>query len=219
MQSLVELGRLESLEVAAEEFAACISARNFFDPEPFNAWCRFILIDHPAKKALILPPGTVIEGDLLLDAGTDSSVENSISTVLALGDLTIKGRVLNASSESGDFLLVGGNLQTDTLIKGAANVVVLGELSASTAVFCDFCGGALMTGGDLKCPVIVSNDHELAIGGAVAGLLVSGELGNMREMLVADLFADPDDPEDEWPDSELIRERLDAGLPLLKSGA
>ena len=46
--------------------------------------------------------------------------------------------------------------------------------------------------------------------------MVSNELGNMREALVADVFADPDDPDDEWPDGALVRARLEAELPLLK---
>ena len=219
MQSLLELGRLETLETAAEAFKACIQSRNFFEPEAFTLWCRHILIDHPAKQALVLPPGTIIEGDLSLDGIADDPIANSIGTVLALGDLTIKGRVLNTSSESGDFLLVGGDLRTDVLIKGAANIVVLGSLTADKAIFCDFCGGALVTGGDLKTPLIVSNDHELSVGGSFTGLMVSGELGNMRETLVTGVFADPDDPDDEWPDGELIREHLEAGVPLLKSGS
>ncbi len=40
----------------------------------------------------------------------------------------------------------------------------------------------------------------------------------MRTLLVPDVFEDPDDPEDEWPEGDLIRERLLAGLPVLRSG-
>jgi hypothetical protein len=217
MRSLLELGRLESLETAAEAFMACIQSRNFFEPEAFTVWCRNILVDHPAKKALILTPGTIIDGDLSLDDVSGDPIANSIGTVLALGDLTINGRILNISGESGDFLLVGGDLRTDVLIKGASNIVALGSVTAAKAIFCDFCGGALVTGGDLNAPLIVSNDHEVTVGGSLTGLMVSSELGNMRETLVTGVFADPDDPDDEWPDGELIREHLEAGLPLLRA--
>lgn len=216
MRSLLELGRLESLETAASTFADSIRARQFFEPEAFNAWCRRILVDHPAKQALILPPDTVLEGDLYLDGEADDPATNSIGTILALGNLTITGRIFNESTENGDFLLVGGDLDTFELIKGAASIVVLGSLTSTTTVFCDYCAGALVTGGDVNTPLLISNDHDLSIGGNLNGQLISSELGNMREVLVPDVFADPDDQGDEWPDGALIRERLAAGLPLLK---
>ncbi|MEQ1578569.1 MAG: hypothetical protein ABL894_13070 [Hyphomicrobium sp.] len=219
MRSLLELGRLESLETAASAFSQCIEARNFFDPEAYTAWCRRILVDHPAKRALILPPGTVVDGDLFLDGETDDPTLNLIATILALGNLTITGRIINDSNDTGDFLLVGGNLQTYELIKGAASIVVLGSLTAESCVFCDFCAGALVTGGDVITPLLVSNDHDLTIGGTLSGQLVSSDLGNMREALVGEVFADPDDPEDEWPDGTHMRERLLSGLPLLKQSA
>jgi hypothetical protein len=216
MRSLLELGRLESLETAATAFAERIEARQFFKPEAFNAWCRRILVDHPAKQALILPPGTLLDGDLYLDGEADDPATRSIGTILALGDLTITGRIFNESTETGDFLLVGGNLHTFELIKGAASIVVLGSLTSAVTVFCDYCAGALVTGGDLNTPLLISNDHDLNIGGSLNGQLINSELGNMREALVPEVFADPDDMSDEWPDGALIRERLAAGLPLLK---
>lgn len=219
MRSLLELGRLESLETAATAFANCIGARQFFAPEAFNAWCRRILVDHPAKQALILPPDTILEGDLYLDGEADDAATNSISTIVALGNLTITGRIFNESTEHGDFLLVGGNLTTFELIKGAASIVVLGSLTSDVTVFCDYCPGALVTGGDVNTPLLISNDHDLNIGGGFNGRLISCELGNMREALDASVFADPDDLDDEWPDGALIRQRLEAGLPLLKSSS
>jgi hypothetical protein len=216
MRSLLDMGRLESLETAVAGFETCITARNFFEPEAYAAWGRRILVDHPAKRALILPAGSVIDGDLILDFTEDDADGAVIGTILALGDLDVRGRLINESTDSGAFLLVGGNFKAGQVVKGAASVIVLGSLMSDT-VFCDFCGGALVTGGDLTSPLVISNDHDITVGGTLHGLLISSEQGNMREALVADVFADPNDPDDEWPDGTLICERMDAGLPLLKT--
>ncbi len=217
MRSLLELGRLDSLEAAAAAFTAAIEQRNFFDPANYKTWCQRILVDHPQKQALILPPDAVLDGDLYLDGDADDAVTASISTILALGNLTITGRIYNESSEDGDFLLVGGHLQTFELIKGAANIVVLGALTATTTVFCDFCPGALVTGGDVTTPLLLSNDHDVRIGGQLNGHSVTEEDAIMRDVLVPEVFADPGDLADEWPDSALVRAHLAAGLPVLKT--
>jgi hypothetical protein len=216
MRSLLELGRLESLETAVAEFETCITARKFFEPEVYAAWGRRILVDHPTKQALILPAGTIIDTDLILDFTEDDADGAVIGTILALGDLEVRGRLINESTESGAFLLVGGDFKAAQLIKGAASVIVLGALVSDT-VFCDYCGGALVTGGDITTPLLISNDHDVTVGGTLHGLLISSEQGNMRDVLVAEVFADPEDPDDEWPDGALICERMDAGLPLLKT--
>jgi hypothetical protein len=40
----------------------------------------------------------------------------------------------------------------------------------------------------------------------------------MRSLLVPDVFEDPDDSTNEWPEGDLIRDRLLAGQPVLKPG-
>ncbi len=217
MQALIAKGRIVSLEIAAQEFAACIAAKNFFDPEPFSAWCRRILVDHPLKQALILPAGTIISGDLNLDSETDDTGDVSIGAIVALGNVEITGRVTNESHDGGVFLLIAGDLQTDGLFKGAGSVVVLGSIVSKGAIFCDYCHGTLMTGGNVTAPAVISNDHEIFISGTLSGPLISSDLDNMRDRLVPDVFADPDDASDEWPDGDLIRARLAEGLPVLKT--
>ena len=215
MKSLFDLGHVESLETAAAAFGACIAAHNFFNPEAFNAWSRRILVDHPGKRALILPAGSVVDGELFLDGDAGDPALDLVSAIVVLGDLTVQGRILNESPDNGDFLLVAGNLTAHGIIKGASSIVVLGTIRCDGIVFCDYCPGSLVAGGNLVAPLVISNDHDLAIGGSVEGLLISSELGNMRTMLVASVFADPDDLDDEWPDANLVRQRLESGLPLL----
>ncbi len=55
--------------------------------------------------------------------------------------------------------------------------------------------------------------------GDVKATVASDDLGNMRALLVADVFEDPDDASNEWPEGDLIRERLLAGLPVFQPGA
>jgi hypothetical protein len=49
------------------------------------------------------------------------------------------------------------------------------------------------------------------------GKVVNSEDGNMRDILVEDVFEDPEDPDCDTPDGDLIRELLAEDLPLLKS--
>ena len=88
MRTLLEMGRLAPLDDAARAFNDAVAQRQFFDASAFSSWSRRILVDHPAKVALILPPGTVLDGDLYLDGEADDPATQSIGTILALGDLT-----------------------------------------------------------------------------------------------------------------------------------
>ena len=96
-------------------------------PRSFERWAEQILVDHPDCKALVLPAGTEIAGDLDLDH--DLFAENKISTVAALGPLIIQGRLINADSEGGPFLFVDGDLSARQIEKGGSSFIVLGNVA------------------------------------------------------------------------------------------
>ncbi len=67
MPSLIERGTLVPLDVLAADLKSRIEARGFAEPKAFLKMAEQILVNHPSAQALVLPAGTVIDGDLLLD--------------------------------------------------------------------------------------------------------------------------------------------------------
>ena len=219
MVSLIALGHLTDLAEAAGAFEACVAARKFYDPEPLRIWAERIRVDEPGGKALILPAGTVVPDDFELDYDNAEVEAHRIGSIIALGDLTIQGRLINLNSDGGPFLLIGGTLKAEEILKAGAAVVVLGHIETSGTIFCDYCHGTMQICGDVTAPLVILNDHELAVSGTVHGRVLSSETCELRDVLVPEVFFDPDDDDDEWPEGGLIAERLLAGLPVLRDGA
>ncbi len=216
MSDLRLLGQIAGLDQVSADFQRHVDGKNLPDPVPFLEWCQNILVDHPERRALSLPDGTVIRGDLLLDHDNEQLAANGIATIVCWGDLTIEGRLINEDSEDGPFLLVAGNLQATEVIQGGARVIALGSLTSPGIIFCDEKSGALHIGGGIRCQALIDSDHDVYAAGGIEGEAISDDLGNMRDRLVEECFEDPDDPQDEWPLGDLIRQRLLAGLQILK---
>jgi hypothetical protein len=213
MSSLLDLGAVRDLDDLVADLKRRIAARNFAEPRVFEKAAEQILVDFPLNRALVLPAGTVIQGDLQIDY--DGLAEHNIGTIAALGDLLVRGRILNEDSDGGPFFFVDGSVSSTDVVKGGASFTILGSLRSSGLVFCDYNHGQLLVAGDIDTPALIINDQEVEVGGRITGRVISEETGDMRAQLVAEVFADPDDPEDDWPDIHLVRERLAAGLPVL----
>lgn len=214
MQHLLSLGQVVALDELSRELKRRISAHGLGPPRSFEKWAEQILVDHPDFKALVVNGSQSIPGNLEID--NEELFAAGIATIAILGDLTVTGRLINADSDNGPFLFVDGDLSAAQIEKGGASFVVLGSVRSPGLVFCDYNLGAFLVGGNLEARAIVSCDQEIHVGGTTSGLIISEELGNMRANLVPEVFADPDDPDDEFADASLVRERLEAGLPVLK---
>jgi hypothetical protein len=217
MMRLEDLGTPADLREIADRFAGRIAAADLAGCGPFLEWVEQILVDHPEKKALLLPPGALIEGDLVLD-GDAPPFDAGFGCIVASDDLKVTGRILNANGEEGPSLLVGGSLEAGELIKAASGIVVIGSVVVGGLIVCDGDNGALLVGGNLSARALIDCDHEILVAGEVNATVASDDLGNMRSLLVAEVFEDPDDATNEWPEGDLIRDRLLAGLPVLKPG-
>jgi hypothetical protein len=216
MHSLVQLGTFMDLAALASELKGRIAARGLAGTRSFNSFADQILCDHPEHRALVLPAGTVIEGDVRLDF--EALGEHRVTTVAVRGDLEVRGRLINADGEGGPFLFVDGDLRAREIEKGGASFIVLGSVVCDGLVFCDRDNGVFLVGGDLGARAIISCDQDIIVAGAITGPLVSTELGNMRDALVPEVFIDPGDPEDEFASGKLIRQRIAAGQRVLKAG-
>lgn len=214
MSLLTTLGTEMPLDKLSAELKRRIEARGLGPPRSFVKWAEQILVDHPERKALVLPAGTRIEGDAKLDG--DDLLDRGIATVAVLGDLDISGRLTNGDSEGGPFLFVDGDLRVGEIVKGGSSIIVFGSVASRGLLVCDSSIGAFLAAGDLSASAIILCDQDLHAGGTIKGEIISEELGNMRASLVPEVFVEPDDPSDEYADGDLIRERLEAGLPILK---
>ncbi len=218
MAQLEDLGQPKPLDEVARHFAGLIAAADLEGCGPFRDWVEQILVDHPEKQALVLGPGALIEDDLVLEADAEPFTRG-LSCIVALGDLTVTGRIFNSDVEGGPALLVAGTLKAGDIVKAASAIVVLGSVDAEGLVICDGDNGAFLVGGHLAARGVIDCDHEILVVGDVKATVASDDLGNMRALLVADVFEDPDDASNEWPEGDLIRERLLAGLPVFQPGA
>jgi hypothetical protein len=216
MHPFVNLGTFTDLAELAQELKRRMVDRGLDTTRAFPSFADQILTDHPDHRALVLPAGTVIEGDVRLDF--EGLNEHRVTTVAVLGDLEVRGRLINADGDSGPFLFVDGDLRAREIEKGGASFVVLGSVLSDGLVFCDRDNGVFLVGGDLAARAIISCDQDIIVSGAVKGTVVSTELGNMRDALVPEVFIDPGDPQDEFADGRLIRQRIAAGQRVLKAG-
>jgi hypothetical protein len=216
MHPFVKLGTFTDLAELAQELKRRMVDRGLDATRSFPSFADQILTDHPDHRALVLPAGTVIEGDVRLDF--EGLNEHRVTTVAVLGDLDVRGRLINADGDSGPFLFVDGDLRAREIEKGGASFVVLGSVLCDGLVFCDRDNGVFLVGGDLAARAIISCDQDIIVSGAVRGTVVSTELGNMRDALVPEVFIDPGDPQDEFADGRLIRQRIAAGQRVLKAG-
>lgn len=214
MDTLIALGQLTPLDEMVRELTCRIEARGLGPPRSFVRLAEQILVDHPECKGLVLPGSTALPADLEITQA--SLLEEGISAIAILGDFTVQGRLLNTGSDSGPFLFVDGDLTAGQIEKGGASFVVLGSVNCRGVIFCDDTPAVFLAGGDISAQALIICDQEVYAGGEIKAPVVSDELGNNREMLVPEVFEDPEDPDDDFVNGDLMRARLEAGLPVLK---
>lgn len=215
MNALITLGQLMPLDELSRELTHRIVSRGLGPPRSFVRLAEQILVDHPESKALVLAGNTALPGDVEIDE--EALLEAGITALAVLGDFTVQGRLTDTGGDGGPYLFVDGDLSAGQIEKGGTNFIVLGSVNCRGVVFCDYAPSVLLAGGDIASSAIITCDQEVYAGGEIKGPVVSDELGNMREMLVPEVFEDPEDPEDEFIEGRLLRSRLAAGLPVLKA--
>jgi hypothetical protein len=214
MDALIAVGQLMPLDELARELTHRIEARGLGPPRSFVRLAEQILVDHPECKGLVLAGNTALPGSIEISQA--DLLESGITAIAVLGDFTVQERLLNSGNEIGPFLFVDGDLNAGQIEKGGASFVVLGSVNCRGVIFCDDTPAVFLVGGDISAHALITCDQEVYAGGEIRAPIVSDELGNNREMLVPEVFEDPDDPDDEFVNGDLMRARLEAGLPVLK---
>jgi hypothetical protein len=162
-------------------------------PEFFAEFVRAHFENYSKKTALVLPPGTSIEGDLVLDWDVDWVKQHQVGGIVCDGDLAVNGSVINRSLEGGPLLFVAGALKVEHAIKGGAPFLVLGNLRAGGIVVGEYNDGVIRIGGDLEARAYLLLDHDGFVRGEVRARQHSDEDGDWRDVLVPELFDDGDD--------------------------
>lgn len=217
----LSLGTIQEGDIAQEEL--CKLVKETFErdgskyPASFSEFIEYQLEEEPEHKVLVLPPGTHINGDLLLDWRIDWVEKGGIYAVATVGDLYVDGDILNRTLEGGPMLFVGGNLKVNNLIKAGAPVIVLGNVEASGIVVGEYNDGVMRIKGDLTAQGFFLLDHDASVNGKVSAVVLNEWDGfDWWEQVFPELF----DSEDESsPNVDLLWAQQRAGRPILKPDA
>jgi hypothetical protein len=162
-------------------------------PEFFAEFVRAHFDSYAKKTVLVLPPGTMIEADLLLDWDVDWVKQHQVCAIACDDDLVVKGSLINRSLEGGPLLFVAGDLKVENVLKGGAPLLVLGNLGSRGVVVGEYNDGVIRIGGDLEAHAYLLLDHDGYVRGEVRARQYSDEDGDWREVLAAELFENEDE--------------------------
>lgn len=180
----------------------------------FAEFVEYALDDCEGSRILMLPAGTRLNGDLLLDADSAWCQTGDIAGIACLGDLHVSGDIVNLNVNQGPLLFVAGNVYVGNLIKGGAPVVVLGNLTAQGIVVAEYNDGVARIGGDVTAHAVFLLDHDFNYRGAALAPIL-GDMDDLRAVLVAELY---DQDDEDWPGSENLWGWQRAGKPLFQPG-
>ena len=210
-----KLGNICPLSEMRAELLEAISSKLKTSPsaETVDCFSEFVKNEtsRSKKNALVLPAGTKINGDLILESFAPWAEINKIATIVCRGNLEIAGDILNKTLEHGPMLFVEGNLIVNSLYKAGSTVIVLGDLQASELVIAEYNDGVLRVAGDLQAAALLALDHDCYVAGETKALYLSSDECSLREHLCEDVFSD--DSEDD-PDPGLLLRCYKAGLPI-----
>ena len=211
------LGRLSEAKSMLEPLQEKIRGKIKLDPERYSypenfaEFVRAQLGYYPEGSVLILPAGTVIDGNLVLDWEEDWVQEKSICAIACEGDLTVKGDVVNQVLEGGVLLFVEGDLEAENVVKAGATLMVLGNLNAAGLVIGNYNDGVIRIGGNLRAEAFLLFDHDGCALGEISARQHSDEDTDWAETFVPEVF---DEEDDYHPNVERVLARHKAGKSL-----
>lgn len=211
------LGRIKKVSELLSPVQEKIRAKIAYDPdkysypENFAEFVRAQFKNYSEHCVLVLPPDTVIDGDLILDWKEPWIVDNQICAIVSEGDLSVNGDVLNRTLESGVLLFVEGSLTVQNLIKSGSTVMVLGNVRATGLVIGEYNDGVTRIGGNLNATAYLLLDHDGFVLGETCARTYTDEDGDWQDVLVPGLF---EDEEDFHPNVERLWAYSRAGKPI-----
>lgn len=141
-----------------------------------------------ASQVLLLPAGTVIGGDLVLDWPEAAYEGRPFRGVVAEGDLTVTGDILNETGDAGPFFVALGALNVRRIVQSAMTLVATGPITASDRISCEMSHGSLRAYGGLRARELVIGDERLNVDGSPDALKLVLMDVEAAELLLPDLF-------------------------------
>lgn len=212
------LGTIGPLTKLKEELLSAITAalQASKSNNPVDCFSEFVnheLETHGQENALVLPGGTKLDGDLILENFAPWAVQSKVAAIVCLGDLEVAGDILNKTLEHGPMLFVKGSLTVNSLHKAGSTVIVLGDLLASEQVIGEYNDGVLRVAGDLKAAALLSLDHDCYVAGETKAPYFHSDDCIWRDHLSEHVFSDD---ADDCPDAGLLLRCFKAGLPIFE---
>lgn len=223
-------GTLISREDLKARLLELAGQQSVLDREDLAYLLPFLLDEGSGKRALVWPGDHTISSDWDVDQLYRWGDRKGIAAIACFGHLTIKGDLLNRSTQSRPLLFVAGDLRVRNLLKGGMPLIVLGNLLADGYLidvredalftcFTDPHGSLLRVGGDLAAAGYVPRciDFADAKGHVIAGSIrarvfdARPEAGGRREMRAAFVS---EALTDGWYDPVKILDLEHEGLPV-----
>jgi hypothetical protein len=86
-----------------------------------------------------------------------------IGGLVILGNLIIKGSIINAEGDSGPFLIVKGDVKADNLVCGGSFIRIDGNADIAEVVFGHYNHGELDIRGLFGARILINDDHNISI--------------------------------------------------------
>ena len=166
------------------------------------------------RRILRLPAGAVVPGDLHLDPEVPTLGQPGLCAVLAEGDLTVEGDVLNLDWNDGRALVVLGRLRAANVVKAGASLLVTGDLECRGVVLGVYNDGSAWVSGGLRAEAFITLDHDFGVGGPVEALRIDD--GDGHAFLVPEVFHTGEDGEREL-DWDALVSRATGHQPLVRA--
>ncbi|MCF6405490.1 hypothetical protein L3C95_21480 [Chitinophaga filiformis] len=171
--------------------------------------------DYPFAIAEKRDPGLPDDKFLLYNGTTaldELDLDIDYMGIVVVGDLHVKGSIINENTDGACSLIVLGNLKAKNVCVGGQIIYITGYIAVEEVLIGIYNHGELYSTSYVWCPLVISDDYHFDFSdhAAVKVLELYDEDDNdiIKEKLIEDFF----DEEDGFLPYSTIRE----GLPLLK---
>lgn len=152
------------------------------------------------------------DGTTVLDE-LDLDIEDYMG-IIVVGDLHVKGSIINQNTDGACSLIVLGNLTAKNVCVGGQLIYIRGNITVEEMLMGIYNHGELYGTSSVRCPVVISDDYRFYFpehaGIRVLDFYDDDDRDIIREKLIDKLFDDDE--------GFLLYSTIREGIPLLRSG-
>jgi Leucine-rich repeat (LRR) protein/predicted DNA-binding WGR domain protein len=153
-----------------------------------------------------------------LDTYKHCSANDDIYGIIVEGNLLVKGVIFQPDTDSGEHLLVTGNVHVQSINKGGGEFYIKGDLTAEQTIYGYYNHGMLTVEGKTQAVAILADDQFFKFVGGVSGTIVgdqeiegvkdgSSEITVLRPELIRD---------EEYANGDKISNYINKGKHILR---